>query len=146
MKDLQMASADFAGSWTYRSFRNDPTPVDGDPQKALGLFFAEAEFRFETIYDTGFEGVIDWGSGGLDLCGEIRPGNADTPDAFAITGLGRAGSQTEGWQYDYNGCMAYKWPAGIRQVPALVGTVIRAKPHNGAPAGYTASFIAVRKP
>jgi hypothetical protein len=58
---------------TYRSFRNDPTPVGGDPQKALGLFFAEAEFRFETISDTGFKGVIDWGSGGLDLSGEIRP-------------------------------------------------------------------------
>jgi hypothetical protein len=146
MKDLQMASADLAGSWTYRSFRNDPTPVDGDPQKALGLFFAEAEFRFEMISNTAFKGVIDWGSGGLDLSGEIRPGNADTPDAFAIVGVGRPGSQTEGWQYDYNGCVAYKWPAGIKQVPALVGTVIRAKPHNGAPAGYTASFIAVRKP
>lgn len=141
-----MASSDLVGSWTYRSFRNDPTPVNGDPQKALGLFFAEAEFRFETISNITFKGVIDWRSGGLDLSGEIRPGNADTPDAFAIVGVGRPGSQTEGWQYDYNGCVAYKWPAGIKQVPALVGTVIRAKPHNGAPAGYTASFIAVRKP
>jgi len=41
-----MPSSDLSGTWTYRSFRNDPTPVDGDPQKAIGLFFAEAEFRF----------------------------------------------------------------------------------------------------
>ena len=141
-----MASSSLlVGSWTYRSFRNDPTPVDGDPQKALGLFFAEAEFRFEAVSNTTFKGVIDWGSGGLDLSGEIRPGNADTPVAFAIVGVGRPGSQTDGWEYDYNGCVAYKWPAGLNQVPALIGSLIRAKPHNGAPAGYTASFIAVRK-
>ncbi|MEY9699475.1 hypothetical protein ABIE71_002218 [Bradyrhizobium diazoefficiens] len=141
-----MASSSLlVGSWTYRSFHNDPTPVDGDPQKALGLFFAEAEFRFEAISKTTFKGVIDWGSGGLDLSGEIRPGSADTPVAFAIVGVGRPGSQTDGWEYDYNGCLAYEWPAGVKQVPALVGSLMRAKPHNGAPAGYSASFIAVRK-
>jgi len=34
----------------------------------------------------------------------------------------------------------------VDQVPALVGTVIRAKPHNGEAAGYVASFIAVKQP
>jgi hypothetical protein len=140
-----MPSSDLIGSWTYRSFRNDPTPVDGDPQKALRLFFAEAEFRFQATSETAFEGVIDWGSGGLDLTGTIKSGNVDTPVAFAIVGLGRPGTQTDGWQYDYNGCIAYKWPAGINQVPSLVGSLIRVRPHNGAPAGYTASFIAVKK-
>jgi hypothetical protein len=140
-----MPSSDLAGTWTYRSFRNDPTPVDGDPDKALALFFAEAEFRFEAVSDTAFKGVIDWGSGGLDLSGTIKPGGADTPVAFAITGLGRPGSDTEGWQYDYNGCLAYRWPNGIDPVPALVGSLIRAKPHGSAPAGYTASFIAVKR-
>ena len=37
-------------------------------------------------------------------------------------------------------------PNGVNQVLALVGTVIRAKPHGGAPAGYVASFIAVKRP
>jgi hypothetical protein len=142
---MPMPSSDLAGKWTYRSFRNDPTPVDGDPNKALGLFFAEAEFSFEAVSDTTFKGVIDWGSGGLDLSGTIKPGGADTPVAFAIIGLGRPGSQTDGWEYDYNGCVAYKWPAATSQVPALVGSLIRAKPHNGGAAGYTASFIAVKK-
>jgi hypothetical protein len=140
-----MPSSDLAGAWTYRSFRNDPTPVDGDPKKALDLFFAEAEFRFETVSATVFKGVIDWGSGGLDLTGTIKAGNAGTPVAFAIVGIGRPGSQTDGWEYDYNGCLSYQWPAGNKQVPSLVGSLIRAKPHNGAPAGYTASFIAVKK-
>jgi hypothetical protein len=141
-----MTSADLTGSWTYRSFRNDSVPVDGDPQKAIELFFAEAEFRFEAMTDLEFKGVIDWGSGGLDLVGRINPGGFDTPVGFSIVGTGRPGSQTDGWQYDYNGCIAHHWPNGVDQVPSLVGTVIRAKPHNGAPAGYTASFIAVKKP
>lgn len=141
-----MSASEIAGSWTYRSFRNDPNPVGNDPQKALSLFFAEADFYFTASSERDFTGVIDWGSGGLDLTGTIKPGSADTPIAFAIVGIGRPGTQTDGWEYDYNGCLAYKWPQGVSQIPSLVGTVIRAKPHNGAPAGYSASFVAVRKP
>jgi hypothetical protein len=141
-----MPVSDLVGSWTYRSFINDPTPVDGDPQKAIDLFFAEAEFRFQAVSDTEFSGVIDWGSGGLDLSGELTTGSTDTPVSFSIRGLGKPGSQTDGWEYDYNGCLAYRWPNGINQIPSLVGTLVRAKPHNGAPAGYTASFIAVKRP
>jgi hypothetical protein len=77
-----MPISDIAGAWTYRSFRNDPRPVNGDPQKALALFFAEAEFRFEALSETAIKGVIDWGSGGLDLSGTIKPGSPDTPVAF----------------------------------------------------------------
>lgn len=141
-----MPSSDVAGTWTYRSFRNNPAPVDGDPNKALALFFAEAEFRFTAVTPTEFKGVIDWGSGGLDMAGTMIAGSRDMPAAFSIVGLGRPGTQTDGWEYDYNGALAYRWPAGVQQVPALIGSVIRAKPHNGAPAGYTASFIAVWKP
>ena len=140
-----MPVSDIAGKWTYRSFHNNPKPVTGDAQTALGLFFAEAEFRFEALSDTAFKGVIDWGSGGLDLSGTLRRGGEDTPTAFAIVGLGRPGSETDGWEYDYNGCLAYKWPNGVNQVPALVGSLVRAKPHGSAPAGYVASFIAVKK-
>jgi hypothetical protein len=143
--EAKMTRSELAGSWTYRSFRNDPTPVGGDPQKALDLFFAEAEFRFDAFSGTKFKGVIEWGSGGLDLAGHITKGGADTPVAFQIVGTGRAGTETDGWQYDYNGCLAYLWPNGSRQVRSLVGSLIRAKPHNGAPAGYTASFIAVKR-
>ena len=80
-----MPSSDLAGKWTYRSFRNDPTPVDGDPNKALGLFFAEAEFSFEAVSDTTFKGVIDWGSGGLDLSGTIKPGASEIFSRLIIT-------------------------------------------------------------
>lgn len=140
-----MPVSDISGKWTYRSFHNNSNPVTGDAKTALGLFFAEAEFNFEVVSNSAFKGVIDWGSGGLDLSGTMRPGGEDTPTAFMISGIGRAGSQTDGWEYDYNGCLAYKWPYGVNQVPALVGSLVRAKPHGSAPAGYVASFIAVKK-
>jgi hypothetical protein len=146
---MQSSSA-LAGKWTYRSFHNDPAPVAEDPdtaaQKALALIFAEAVFSFEIPTSTTLQGTIDWPGGGLDLRGTIRPDGAGALPTVEIVGMGRPGTGTADWEYDYRGQLAYQWPNGVNQVPALVGSVIRAKPHNGAPAGYVASFIAVKRP
>jgi hypothetical protein len=92
------------------------------------------------------KGTLDFGGGvGLDLTGEVSPGPCDQL-FFRINGYGRAGTPTAGWEYDYSGVIACRWPNGVNQVPSLVGTVIRAKPHDGAPAGVVASFVAVRQP
>jgi hypothetical protein len=132
-----------AGKWTYRSFFNDPAMVGDDKQKALDLIFAEATFTFE-ISGNELKGIIDWGSGGLDLKGTICPAG---PLTVQIVGMGRPGTQTDGWRYDYNATLAYEWPNAIKQVPALVGTVIRVNAHGPkSPAGVTASFIAVKQP
>ncbi len=63
-----------------------------------------------------------------------------------IIGSGRPNTPTAGWEYDYYGYLGFQWPNGVNQVPSLVGTVIRAKPHGNAPAGFVASFIAVKQP
>jgi hypothetical protein len=133
-----------AGKWTYRSFHNRPALVDGDPQKALRLIFAEAVFMFQ-IDGTSLKGALDWQGGGLDLQGTIQPPSGTAPFSVAIVGSGRPKTDTDGWEYDYRANLAYEWPNGVSQVPALVGTVIRAKPHDGGPAGYVASFIAVKQ-
>ena len=131
------------GKWTYRSFFNDPAFVGDDKQKALDLIFAEATFTFE-ISGTDLKGIIDWGSGGLDLKGTV---SSASPPTVQIIGMGRPGTETEGWRYDYNGALAHEWPNAVKQVPAVVGTVIRVNAHGpGAPAGDTASFIAVKQP
>lgn len=137
-----MLAIDLAGKWTYRSFHNNPTPVGTDPTTALALFFAEATFAFEVSSPTLIKGEIDWGSGGLDLEGTIAVGS---PLTVAIVGMGRPGTQTDGWRYDYFGHDSHTWPNGVNQVPAIVGSVIRVNPHGAAQAGYTASFIAVRQ-
>jgi hypothetical protein len=135
-----------AGKWTYRSFRNDPVLVGDDANKALALIFAEAVFAFEIPTSTSLKGTIDWEGGGLDLQGTIQPTGESGGPVVEIVGTGRPGTSTAGWEYDYHAQLAYQWPTGVNQVPALVGTVMRAKAHNGGPAGYVASFIAVKQP
>jgi hypothetical protein len=142
-------SSALAGKWTYRSFFNDPAFVGDSKEKAYDLIFAEATFTFEITSPTTLKGTIDWGSGGLDLQGTIRPASAGAPLTVEIVGTGRPGAPgtgTVGWEYDYYAHLAYTWPNGIKQVPALVGSVIRAKPHGSNPAGLVASFIAVKQP
>jgi hypothetical protein len=140
-----------AGKWTYRSFLNDATLCCGDPDpnkdaaNLLNLLFAEAVFTFKLPTNTTLTGAIDWPGGGLDLQGTVTAGDTSQP-AVKITGTGRPNTGTVNWEYDYEGRLAYRWPNGVRQVPALVGSVIRAKPHNGNPAGLVASFIAVKQP
>jgi hypothetical protein len=140
------AEPSLAGKWTYRSFINTPQLVDGDPNKALNLIFGEGVYTFEMPTKSTVKGTLDMGGGFvLDLAGEVAPGPCDQL-SFRINGYGRAGTPTAGWEYDYSGVIACHWPNGVNQVPSLVGTVIRAKPHDGAPAGVVASFIAVRQP
>ena len=145
------AAAGLAGKWTYRSFHNNPAPILATTEKsvaadnALNLIFAEAVFTFEIPSSTSLKGTIDWPGGGLDLQGTIRSDAAGALNV-EITGTGRAGTGTAGWEYDYRGALAYNWPNGVNQTPALVGSVIRAKQHGGAAAGYVGSFIAVKQP
>jgi len=138
--------ASLAGQWTYRSFHNNPAPVGDDPQKVLDLIFAEATFIFDPPSGNTIKGMIDWGSGGLDLSGTVQSTGPDGPVIVYLVGTGRPNSQTAGWQYDYHAHVTHRWPNGVNQVTALTGSVIRAKPHGSAAAGYVASFIAVKRP
>ncbi|HEY0148342.1 MAG TPA: hypothetical protein VGB70_05000 [Allosphingosinicella sp.] len=135
------------GKWTYRSYRNDPELVGDDPQKALGLIFGEGVFSFTALSERLFEGTLDMGGGYLlDLSGSVLDADQQTPE-YAIVGLGRDGTPTAGWRYDYRCVDGYEWPDGVDQVPSLVGTVVRVIAHGPtSPAGVTASFIAVRQP
>jgi hypothetical protein len=138
-----MSEPTLLGQWTYRSFINTPAPVGGDAQKALALFFGEGLFTFAAGDGDRFGGTLAFGPGvGLTLDGERLPGE---PEGFTIVGRGVDGTPTAGWRYDYHGVVGFHWPDGVDQIPSLLGTVIRVNPHGGAPAGFTASFVAVRK-
>jgi hypothetical protein len=133
-----------SGKWTYRSYNNTPALVGGDPQAALALIFGEGVFDFEPGDGDRFSGALGLGSGyALKLEGEVLPGD---PPGFSIVGLGLDGTPTEGWRYDYRGVAGYEWPNGVDQVASVLGTVVRVNAHGpSSPAGYTASFIAVRQ-
>jgi hypothetical protein len=134
-----------SGKWTYRSFHNRAALVNDDAKAALALIFAEAVFTFAVDAANCVKGALDWEGGGLDIAGTVKPATAECQLTVELVGSGRPYSQTAGWEYDYRANLAYTWPNGVDQVPALVGTVIRAKPHSGEPAGYVASFVAVKQ-
>lgn len=139
----------FAGNWTYRSFRNNPDPVGDvtqDPSKLVKLLFAEAEWVVHYTSGKTFRGELRFGPDDvMDLVGTTTLAKKWCPARVHIVGKGRAGTSTEHLFYDYEGSLVELWPNGINQRRAIVGSVIRVKPHDNAPAGYVASFIAVKR-
>ena len=136
-----------AGQWTYRSYRNTTELVNDDASKALAIIFGEGVFTFETPKEQTLKGTLDMGGGYvLDLDGKVERDTHSSSVTITVNGLGRPGTPTDGWEYDYHAGLAYEWPYAVNQVAAFVGSVIRARPHNGSPVGYVASFIAVKHP
>jgi hypothetical protein len=156
-----------AGKWTYRSYLNRADiVVNSDPDqavqdlvaifgqgvttaaaslKAFNLIFGEGIFTFDPPTGTSVTGNFDMGGGYvLDLKGTMQT-SASGDVAVELFGTGRPGTKTDNWEYDYRASTTPKWPNGVNQVPTLVGTVIRAKPHDGGPAGVVASFIAIKQ-
>ncbi len=130
-----------AGTWTYRSFNNNPDPsVDID-----SIVFGQGNI---VIADAPMGVLMGWIGGpgwGLDLNGAIGYG---TPWTVRFQGRGVNGG--EQWVYDYSGYVVPPWPSGIDQRPAIVGSIVRTVPHtdgsgNGVvhPAGVVASWFAV---
>ncbi|MGH7047356.1 MAG: hypothetical protein ACREE2_13330 [Stellaceae bacterium] len=133
-----------SGHWTYRSYRNLTKLVGEDPQAALALIFAEGVLELHQSGDGRVEGGLGMETGhALRITGSVATiGNGV---GFTLTGEGLDGTATVGWRYDYHGIVGYMWPNGVDQAPSLLGTVTRVKAHGpNAPAGDTASFIAVR--
>jgi len=155
-----------AGKWTYRSYLNraDVIVWDGpepavknladlfgkdstanNAAKALGLIFGEGIMTFNPPSGNGVTGNLDMGGGYvLDLKGTMQTTSAGDI-TVELYGTGRANTPTTNWEYDYRATTTSKWPTGINQIPTLVGTVIRAKPHDGGAAGVVASFVAIKK-
>lgn len=129
------------GTWTYRSFINDPdgsTPFNN-------LEFGEGNIQVNEAPMGVFKGRIYGPGWQLELNGSINYGY---PYVARFQGRGVVGGAE--WIYDYLGFVAPPWPNGIDQRPAIVGTIVRTIPHPGgnggvAPAGVVCSWIAVRQ-
>ena len=127
------------GSWSYRSLQNNPD---------LSVSFDALRFGAGTlVLDEPAAGELSGTLGGagwsLTLAGNVSYG-----DPFHVRFQGSGDIGGEHWVYDYLGYLVPRWPNGIGQTPAIVGSVIRTVPHSAgaAPAGYVASFVAVRQP
>lgn len=121
-----------SGRWVYRSFLNNQA-VDTD--------FRALEFGRATLQLLNTDGKISGTIGGPQWQLEVEGDFDEVTKAFSWSAKGIVGGQL--WHYDYKGVFAYHWENGVNQIPSIVGTVIRTIAHGNAPAGFTASFIAV---
>ena len=150
-----MSDNPFVGSWTYRSFNNDPDLAADS--NVNNLLFGDGTLVITAPSSDQMGGTI----GGslsptanwlLNLRGSIGYGS---PAQVRFEGVGLVNG--EEWIYDYIGWLVPVWPnsTDLLQRAAIVGSVVRTVPHHGTnadgsmnstihPAGVVASFYAVR--
>jgi hypothetical protein len=150
-----MSDNPFVGSWTYRSFNNDPDLAADS--NVNNLLFGDGTLAITAPSSERLGGTI----GGslapnanwlLNLRGSIGYGS---PGQVRFQGVGVVNG--EEWIYDYIGWLVPVWPnsTDLLQRAAIVGSVVRTVPHHGTnadgsmnstihPAGVVASFYAVR--
>lgn len=143
-----MSDNPFVGSWTYRSFNNDPD-LSTD---VTNLVFGEGTIEITAPSTEKLSGTIGGSLGTgkgnwlLNLRGSIGYGS---PSQVRFQGIGVVNG--EEWIYDYIGWLVPAWPnsTDVLERAAIVGSVVRTIPHSGSdgtvhPAGVVASFYAVR--
>jgi hypothetical protein len=137
-----------SGDWIYRSFRNTVQPVN----ELKDILFGQGDLHLD-VPGTGFfqDGKLSFGPNypmvvqGQAYVAPPNTGNAPSL-VVAMQAFGVEGTSTAGWVYAYQGFLVPSWPNGVEQRIALVGTVIRVVAHGpNSPAGYVASFVAVKK-
>ena len=140
-----MSDNPFVGTWTYRSFLNDPD-LSKD-SNVTQLLFGDGTLEITAPSSETLGGTIGGQGWSLDLHGSIGYGS---PSQVRFQGKGIVGG--EEWIYDYIGWLVPVWPNSnsTLQRPAIVGSVVRTVPHSGSepgtvnPAGVVAPFYAVR--
>jgi hypothetical protein len=139
------ADDNVSGTYTYRSFHNNPALVGNDINKIASLLFGEGVLTVSLQDDDTISGKITFGGAFiLEVTGHLIRGSGDEPDRITLAGHGRAGTPTAGWLYEYKALTAPKFDHAVSAKEALVGTVIRTNAHGSGGPGYTASFIMVK--
>ena len=144
-----MSDNPLVGTWTYRSFNNDPDLGTDVSTLLFGDGTIEITAPSSDTLGGTIGGSLGPGAGNwlLNLHGSIGYGS---PGQVRFQGVGVVNG--EEWVYDYIGWLVPVWPNSnnLLQRAAIVGSVVRTVPHSGSapgpvhPAGVVASFYAVR--
>lgn len=140
-----------SGYYTYRSFLNDPIPVDNFNK----VKFAEAELYLQVRLDGSVTGMLLFpaqvGSPFKSIM-DITAGTVKKSDEFyslEFTAQGRPNTKISDYLYSYNGTVSHYWKDANNQRFCLAGTVLRVQDHGSGDqvfnAGFTASFVAVQR-
>lgn len=138
-----------SGDWTYRSLKNIADPV-GDFNQ---IRFAETDLALAVDAAGRIRGTLSFPAGAaetergfMDLEGSVSAGD---PMRIRFTGKGREGTRSWNFEYSYDGIVSPAMPGAKEQRLVLVGTVMRVRERPDgplpAPAGVTATFVAVKR-
>lgn len=145
-----MEPQELLGYYTYRSFLNNPLPVDDFNE----IKFAEAEIFLIVQSDGTVTGTLSFPavSGAseklfMDITGNVKTWSPSI--ILEFKGQGRPNTKIFDFLYEYSCTVTHIWEKGIGQRLCLTGTVLRAQDHGSggqvAKAGETASFVAVKR-
>jgi hypothetical protein len=145
-----MEYQELIGYYTYRSFRDNPLPVND----FNNIKFAEAELFLIIHADSAITGTISFPAEPgaseklfMDITGNVK--SWPSPIILEFKGKGRPNTAIFDYLYEYSCSMTHIWEKGEGQRLALTGTVLRALDHDSgnqiAKAGITASFVAVKR-
>jgi hypothetical protein len=129
------------GSWTYRSFVNNPDIL----KDFNDLEFGRGELTIDELAPGHFEGRLSFAdSYQFRLRGLVD--FSSYPYAVRFQGIGDT-EDSRGQVYDYVGFFVPMWSNGVDQRPAIVGSAVRTVAHNGnqARAGVVGTFIALKR-
>jgi hypothetical protein len=130
----------FVGTWVYRSLYNT---LD-EPKQLDDLLLWQATLTLEDSGPSLITGRLSSGDYALSVRGSVCLDG--TTKTIQMRASGIPGTPTDGWIYDYSGCLTHRWPDGDSQRPAIAGTVTRTVPHSpNRPAGLSYSFVAVNQ-
>lgn len=135
-----MKTENIAGQYVYRSLHNNQN-LGEDFSK---LRFGEGIISLTQTDESNVSGELDMGGDYKLILNGIVEG-FDNHVALYMKGEGLGNTPTEGWIYEYSGYVAYSWPNGIDQIKTITGTVVRSADHGNSGAGYTGSFIMVKR-
>ena len=148
-----MEIEELIGYYTYRSFLNEPSPIE-DFNK---IKFAEAETElFLFVQNNGtINGTLSFPAKPMaqeklfmNITGTVK--NRSSPLTLEFTGQGRSNTKISDYMYEYSCSVGHIWEKGEGQRLSLIGTMLRTQDHNRgeeqiSKAGETASFIAVKR-
>ena len=149
-----MEYGELTGYYTYRSFLNNPLPVDDFNEIKFAKKFAEAELFLIVQADNTITGTLSFPANAgasekefMNVTGTVK--NWSSSVTLEFTGQGRPNTKISDFLYEFSCSVTRTWENGIRQRLSLTGTVLRAQDHDlegqVAKAGATASFVAVKR-
>lgn len=124
------------GTWTYRSFHNDPNPNLSSQSLVSGVW----TLKIDGFTGDSFSGTMSSGGVTMDVSGSAKsddPVKVEFTASTTVTG--------EVWGYDGAGYIVPEWDSANNQPLSMVGSIVGASKSARKDRGYVSHWIAIKQ-